>query len=70
MSAYTDSTSRKRADACTHGLLNRRSQIGLKSNHVHDCEHFEHILSLLNLLFNLLDHKYRISIVDLFFDNC
>ena len=35
-------------------------------NHVHECEPFEHVLSLLNLPCNLLlDIKYRISIVDL-----
>ena len=39
-------------------------------NHVHDCEHFEHVLSLLNLPCNLLDVKYTINIVDLIFDNC
>ena len=52
MSANTDSTSGKRTDACTDGLLNRQSQIDLKSNHVHNYEHFEHVLSL-NILFNL-----------------
>ena len=45
-------------------------------NHVHEWEHFEHVLSLLiktlNILcsFNLLDVKYRINIVDLIFCNC
>ena len=39
-------------------------------NHVHDCEHFEHVLSLLNLPCNLLDVKYTINMVDLIFDNC
>ena len=39
-------------------------------NHVHECEQFEHVLSLLNLPSNLLDIKYRISIVDLIFNNC
>ena len=39
-------------------------------NHVHECEQFEHAFSLLNLPCNLLDSKYRISIVDLIFNNC
>ena len=37
---------------------------------MHDCEHFEHVLTLLNLPFNLLDVKYTINVVDLIFDNC
>ena len=37
---------------------------------MHDCEHFEHVLSLLNLPCNLLDVKYTINVVDLIFDNC
>ena len=39
-------------------------------NHVHDCEHFEHVLSLPNLPANLLDIKFTVSVVDLIFDNC
>ena len=39
-------------------------------NHVHECEQFEHVFSLLNLPSNLLDIKYRISIVDLIFNHC
>ena len=39
-------------------------------HHVHDCKHFEHVLSLLNLPCNLLDIKYTINVVDLIFDNC
>ena len=37
---------------------------------MHDCEHFEHVLSLLNFPCNLLDVKYTINVVDLIFDNC
>ena len=36
---------------------------------MHECEQFEHVLPLLNLPCNLLDSKYRISIVDLIFNN-
>ena len=39
-------------------------------NHLHECEQFEHVLSLLNSPTNLLDVKYRISIFDLIFYKC
>ena len=51
-------------------LKRSRSQVSLKFfNRVHECEQFEHVLSLLNLPSNLLDIKYRISIFDLIFNN-
>ncbi len=34
------------------------------------CEHFQHVLSLLNLESNLLDVKYTISVTDLILNNC
>ena len=39
-------------------------------NHVHECEHFKHVLSLLNVPANLSGIKYTIRVVDLIFDNC
>ena len=59
-------------DRCLHTRLNEHAKSDQSEiyNHVHECEHFEHVLSLLNLPLNLLDVKYRISIVDLIFDNC
>ena len=64
-------TSGKRTGACTLGTNEHaKSDKSEIYNHVHDCEHFEHVLSLLNLPCNLLDVKYTINMVDLIFDNC
>ncbi len=37
---------------------------------MHACEHFQHVLSLLNLPSNLLDVRYTIGVVDLIFNSC
>ena len=61
-----------KTDRCLYTRVNEHAKSDKSEiyNHVHDCEHFEHVLSLLNLPCNLLDVKYTINIVDLIFDNC
>ena len=40
------------------------------SNHVHNCEEFQHIHTLLNYPTNFLDCNYPASLVDLIYSNC
>jgi hypothetical protein len=39
-------------------------------NHVHNCDEFEFISTLLNFPANLLDCNYSTSLVDLIYSNC
>ena len=46
-----------KTDGCLYTPVNEHAKSEEIYNHVNDCEHFEHDLSLLNLPFNLLDVK-------------
>ena len=46
-----------KTDGCLYTPVNEHAKSKEIYNHVNDCEHFEHVLSLLNLPFNLLDVK-------------
>ena len=61
-----------KTDRCLHTRVNEHAKSDKSEiyNHVHDCDYFEHVLSLLNLPCNLLDVKYTINVDDPIFDNC
>ena len=61
-----------KTDRCLYTRINEHAKSDKSEiyNHVHAREHFQHVLSLLNLPSNLLDVKYIISVIDLIFNNC
>ncbi len=61
-----------KTDRCLYTRINEHAKSDKSEiyNHVHACEHFQHVLSLLNLPSNLLDVNYTISVIDLIFNNC
>ena len=59
-----------KTDRCLDTRVNEHAKSNKSEIYNHACANiFEHVLSLSNLPFNLLDVKYSISIVDLIFDN-
>ena len=61
-----------KTDRCLYTRINEHAK-SYKSevyNHVHECVHFKHVLSLLNLPTNLSGIKYTSRVIDLIFDNC